>query len=306
MNPAQASEYIKSLASDSGFLLCGIAKAEKLSLEANRLETWLSKGYHGKMKYLENHFELRTDPTKLVPGAKSVISLLYNYFPEKQQNKDSFQIAKYAYGKDYHFVIKEKLKQIVEKAQQTLGQFDYRVFVDSGPVLERQWAEKSGLGWIGKHGLLISPKKGSFFFIAEIICDLALEYDPAFQADHCGSCTACIDACPTDAILPDKTLNANHCISYLTIELKDEIPNEYKGKMENYVFGCDICQDVCPWNRFSQAHNESEFNPHPNLLDMNKSSWNELTQETFSEIFKKSAVKRAGFIKLKKSIDFQN
>jgi epoxyqueuosine reductase len=305
MNPAQASEYIKNLARESGFLLCGIAKAEKLSVEANRLENWLNKGFHGKMKYLENHFDLRTDPTKLVPGAKSVISFLYNYFPEKQQNQDSYQIAKYAYGKDYHFVIKEKLNKIVEKAQQSLGKFDFRVFVDSGPVLERQWAEKAGLGWIGKHGLLISPKKGSYFFLAEIICDLALEYDPPFPTDHCGTCTACIDACPTDAILPDKTLNANHCISYLTIELKDEIPSEYKGKMKDYVFGCDICQDVCPWNRFSQPHNEPAFCPHPNLLEMSKASWKELTQETFSDLFKKSAVKRAGFIKLKKSIDFQ-
>jgi epoxyqueuosine reductase len=248
---------------------------------------------------------MRTDPTKLVPGAKSVISFLYNYFPEKQQNQDSYQIAKYAYGKDYHFVIKEKLYQIVEQAQQTLGKFDFRVFVDSGPVLERQWAERAGLGWIGKHGLLISPKKGSYFFLAEIICDLTLDYDPPFKTDHCGTCTACIDACPTDAILPDKTLNANHCISYLTIELKDKIPVDYKGKMENYVFGCDICQDVCPWNRFSQAHTEPAFSPHPNLLEMNKASWEELTQETFSELFRKSAVKRAGFIKLKKSIDFQ-
>jgi epoxyqueuosine reductase len=305
MNPAQASEYIKNLARESGFLLCGIAKAEKLTVEANRLENWLNKGYHGKMKYLENHFDMRTDPTKLVPGAKSVISFLYNYFPEKQQNQDSYQIAKYAYGKDYHFVIKEKLYQIVEQAQQTLGKFDFRVFVDSGPVLERQWAERAGLGWIGKHGLLISPKKGSYFFLAEIICDLTLDYDPPFKTDHCGTCTACIDACPTDAILPDKTLNANHCISYLTIELKDEIPVDYKGKMENYVFGCDICQDVCPWNRFSQAHTEPAFSPHPNLLEMNKASWEELTQETFSELFRKSAVKRAGFIKLKKSIDFQ-
>jgi epoxyqueuosine reductase len=305
MNPAQASEYIKNLARESGFLLCGIAKAEKLTVEANRLENWLNKGYHGKMKYLENHFDMRTDPTKLVPGAKSVISFLYNYFPEKQQNQDSYQIAKYAYGKDYHFVIKEKLYQIVEQAQQTLGKFDFRVFVDSGPVLERQWAERAGLGWIGKHGLLISPKKGSYFFLAEIICDLTLDYDPPFKTDHCGTCTACIDACPTDAILPDKTLNANHCISYLTIELKDKIPVDYKGKMENYVFGCDICQDVCPWNRFSQAHTEPAFSPHPNLLEMNKASWEELTQETFSELFRKSAVKRAGFIKLKKSIDFQ-
>ena len=258
---------IKSIAKDLGFIACGISKAEKLHEAESNLEKWLKQGYHGKMQYMENHFDKRLDPSKLVPGAKSVISLLYNYYPEETQNLDSPKIAKYAYGEDYHFVVKDKLKEFVHRIDESIGKVEGRVFVDSAPVMERQWAEKSGLGWIGKHSLLINKKKGSFFFIAEIILDLELEPDNKVT-EHCGTCTACIDACPTDAIVANQVVDASKCISYLTIELKDEIPSSFKGKMENWAFGCDICQDVCPWNKFSSAHSTPEFKPKKEILEM--------------------------------------
>jgi epoxyqueuosine reductase len=302
MNPVHKGELIKKWAQEAGFLQCGVAKAQQLPTEAKRLEKWLNKGYHGKMSYLENHFEKRVDPTLLVDNAKSVISLSYNYFPPETQNPHSPQIAKYAYGKDYHFVIKEKLANIIEQMQSAFGDFNYRVFVDSGPVLERAWAEKAGLGWIGKHGLLINKKQGSFFFLAEIICDLEIFADTPNIKDHCGTCNACVDACPTNAILPDKSLNATQCISYLTIELKEQVPNDLKDKLSNWAFGCDICQDVCPWNKFSTPHKEEAFIPHPDLLSLNKQEWQELSHEIFKDLFKKSAVKRAGFTKLKNTI----
>ena len=287
-----------------GFEACGISRAGFLSEDAPRLEQWLKQGYHGQMGYMENHFEKRLDPTKLVPGAKSVISLLYNYFPLEIQNKDSYQIAKYAYGEDYHQVIRNRLKSLVTILQSSIGEFNARVFTDSAPVMERTWAQKSGLGWLGKHSLLISKQKGSYFFLAEIITDLEFDYDPPFAADHCGSCTRCIDACPTDAILPNNTIDASKCISYFTIELKDEIPEAYKNKFEDWAFGCDICQDVCPWNRFSKPNHEEKFQPDPRLLSNSKSDWEEITEEVFREIFKRSAVKRTKFKGFQRNIRF--
>ncbi len=259
---------------------------------------------HGKMHYMENHFDKRLDPTKLVEGSKSVISLLYNYYPEKKQQKDSYQISKYAYGEDYHFVIKDKLKDLVGFINDEIGEINARVFVDSAPVLDRVWAKKSGLGWIGKNSMLINPKKGSYFFVAEIILDLELQYDNEIK-DYCGTCTACIDACPTEAILPNNVVDGSKCISYFTIELNDEImPKEVKGKFEDWIFGCDICQDVCPWNRFSTPHNEPGFMPNGKLLSYSKNEWEELTEEVYQEIFKKSAVKRTKFNGLKRNIEF--
>lgn len=293
MTPATTNHtaLVKNTARQLGFDYCGIAKAEFLAEEAPRLEKWLRDQRHGKMGYMENHFDKRLDPTKLVPGAKSVVSLLYNYYPEKDLAKEGeFKIAKYAYGKDYHFVIKNKLKTFMSLLQEQIGDIEGRVFVDSAPVMERQWAEKSGLGWIGKHTLLINKEQGSYFFLAELILDLPLEPDGPIK-DYCGTCSRCIDACPTDAITPYQ-LDASKCISYLTIELKDEIPESFNGKMENWIFGCDICQDVCPWNRFSKPHNDAAFNPHEQLGEMNKENWQELTMEIFQEIFRKSAVKR--------------
>jgi epoxyqueuosine reductase len=303
MKPLDASE-LKKIVQQSGFLHCGIAKAEFLEKDAPRLENWLKQGMQGKMQYLENHFDKRLDPTLLVPGAKTVISLAYNYFPKETQPQNVPKIAKYAYGKDYHFVIKSKLADITQWMIEKYGNFNFRVFVDSGPVLERAWAEKSGLGWIGKHGLLINKKSGSYFFLAEIICDLEFIPDNPNITDFCGTCNACVDACPTEAILPNKTLNASKCISYLTIELKEEIPHDFKNKLHDWVFGCDICQDVCPWNRFSEPNIEPNFEPHPDLLRMNNQDWKDLTEDIFNLIFKKSAVKRAGFKKLKDSILF--
>ncbi len=282
---------VKATAQKLGFDYCGISKAEFLAEEAPRLENWLKNQQHGRMSYMENHFDKRLDPTKLVPGAKSVISLLYNYYPEKDLAKEEeLKIAKYAYGKDYHFVIKDKLKTFMSLLQEQIGDIEGRVFVDSAPVMERQWAAKSGLGWVGKHTLLINKEQGSYFFLAELILDLELEPDGPIK-DYCGTCTRCVDACPTDAITPYQ-LDASKCISYLTIELKDEIPEEFSGKMENWIFGCDICQDVCPWNRFSKPHQEPSLNPHPQLGEMNRENWQELTREIFQEIFRKSAVKR--------------
>lgn len=257
------------------------------------------------MQYMENHFDKRLDPTKLVYGAKSVISLQYNYFPHKLQVPNTYKISKYAYGEDYHYVIKEKLYELLNFIQKNIGNVNARVFTDSAPILERVWAKKSGLGWIGKNTLLISKQKGSFYFLAEIILDLDLVFDNEFKTDHCGKCTKCIDSCPTDAILPNHTINGSNCISYFTIELKDEIPKSMKGKFEDWIFGCDICQDVCPWNQFSFPHNEPNFTPHPDLLQMNKKDWEELDQNIFKIIFKKSAVKRSKFSGLIRNISFQ-
>lgn len=304
MKRAKYTQQIKSEAQRLGFSFCGISKAGFLEEEAPRLEKWLKNNMHGEMHYMENHFDKRLDPTLLVEGSKSVISLLFNYYPKNEQQKDTFKISKYAYGEDYHFVIKDKLKDIVHFISDEIGEINARVFVDSAPVLDRAWAKKSGLGWIGKNGMLINKDQGSFFFLAEIILDLELDYDNPIT-DHCGTCTACVDACPTEAILSDKVVDGSKCISYFTIELKDEIlPNEVKGKFNDWIFGCDICQDVCPWNRFSLVHNEPKFTPNEKLLNYSKNEWEELTEEIFQEIFKKSAVKRTKFKGLKRNIDF--
>ena len=297
------SQLIKQKAEKFGFQSCGISKAEFLEEEAPRLETWLNKGYHGEMKYMENHFDKRLDPALLVDGAKSVISLSYNYFPKvKIDEINNFKISKYAYGEDYHEVIKDILKEMVAELQEEIGEFGFRVFVDSAPVLEKAWARKSGLGWVGKNANLITKKHGSFYFLAEIICDLELEYDLAVT-DHCGSCRACIDACPTQAIVSDRIVDGSKCISYATIELKNEIPDYFNGKMDDWMFGCDVCQDVCPWNRFSAPTLQEKFAPNFQKLNFRKNEWKELTQELFSEIFKKSAVKRTKFSGLMRNIN---
>ena len=298
------SQLIKKEALRLGFSTCGFAKADFLEDEAPRLEQWLKDGYHGEMQYMENHFDMRLDPRLLVDGAKSVISLSYNYFPEQQQNSDSYNLAKYAYGQDYHFVVKAKLKELYSFIQEEIGEIDGRAFVDSAPIMERSWAEKAGLGWNGKHSLLIQKELGSYFFLSELILDLELEYDVPFTTDHCGTCTKCIDACPTEAILPNNTVDGSKCISYFTIELKNEIPNDIKGNMEDWMFGCDICQDVCPWNRFSTPHKEPLFSPHPELLEMTKIDWEEITEDVFKKVFKKSAVKRTKFSGLQRNIQF--
>ena len=284
-------------------MYCGVSKADFLQDEAKRLDTWLKNDFHGKMNYMENHFDKRLDPRLLVDGAKSVVSLLLNYYPEEEQkDPEAPKISKYAYGTDYHFIIKDKLKELFAFIQEEIGEVGGRVFVDSAPVMDKVWAVKSGLGWMGKNANVIHPKHGSFFFIAELILDLELEPDGPIK-DYCGTCTKCIDACPTDAIVEPYLIDGSKCISYLTIELKDEIlPSEFKGKMENWMFGCDICQDVCPWNRFSKPHNESAFNPHENLLQMSKVDWEDLTEEIFRELFKKSAVKRTKYAGLKRNI----
>ena len=298
------SQLIKQKAEKFGFQSCGISKAEFLEEEAPRLEAWLNKGYHGEMKYMENHFDKRLNPTLLVDGAKSVISLSYNYFPKvKIDEINNFKISKYAYGEDYHEVIKDILKNMVAELQEEIGGFGFRVFVDSAPVLEKAWARKSGLGWVGKNANLITKKHGSFYFLAEIICDLELEYDLAVT-DHCGSCRACIDACPTQAIVSDRIVDGSKCISYATIELKNEIPDYFNGKMDDWIFGCDVCQDVCPWNRFSAPTLQEKFAPNFQKLNFRKNEWKELTQELFSEIFKKSAVKRTKFSGLMRNISF--
>jgi epoxyqueuosine reductase len=304
MMTAKYSQIIKQKALELGFQSVGIARAGFLEEEAPRLEKWLQNGYHGKMSYMENHFDKRLDPSLLVPGAKSVISLSYNYFPKKTQINDTYKIAKYAYGKDYHFLLKDKLKTLMQFIQEEIGEVDARVFTDSAPVMERIWAKKAGIGWEGKHSLIIQKDKGSFFFLAEIILDLELDYDKPFTTDHCGKCTRCIDACPTDAILPEKVINASRCISFMTIELRDELPSNMRGKFDDWMFGCDACQDVCPWNKFSQAHNEAFFNPHPDLLSMTKQDWEEITEEVFRDIFRKSAVKRTKYSGLKRNITF--
>jgi epoxyqueuosine reductase len=295
---------VKQLASKHGFDYCGIAKAQVLDEDARRLEKWLKTGMHGSMQYMENHFELRIDPCKLVPGAKSVITLLKNYYPGENITP-SQKISKYALGKDYHTVIKDNLNSMITGWQEQIGLFNGRGFVDSAPVLERTWATKSGLGWIGKNGNLITKGSGSFFFIATLIVDIELNYDDPFAKDFCGSCSKCIDACPTEAILPDRVINGSKCISYFTIELKDEIiPEEMKGKFSNWMFGCDICQDVCPWNRFSKPHTEVQFNPLPEVLNLSTKEWEELSEEMFKTIFRHSPLKRAKHKGIQRNIKF--
>ncbi len=294
---------VKSVAASLGFDQCGISKAEFLEEEAPRLENWLQQNYHGKMGYLANHFDKRLDARKLVPDARSVISLAYNYFPENTlPEQNNYKIAKYAYGTDYHFVIKDKLKEFMHRLNDKIGTVHGRAFVDSAPVMERQWAARNGLGWIGKNTMLIHPRKGSFFFLAELIVDLELEEDPPMK-DYCGTCTRCIDACPTDALTPYH-MDARRCISYLTIELKEDIPEKFSGKVNDWIFGCDICQDVCPWNRFSTPHREPKFNPPAALYDLEKDDWQVLPEEEFRKLFKKSAVKRTKYSGLKRNIQF--
>ncbi|WP_143883348.1 tRNA epoxyqueuosine(34) reductase QueG [Chryseobacterium binzhouense] len=300
----QYSKLIKTKASSFGFQNCGISKADFLEEDAKHLENWLKRNYHGEMKYMENHFDKRLDPRLLVEGSRSVISLSYNYFPEEKiPSLDNFKISKYAYAEDYHEVIKDVLREMVTELQQEIGEFSYRVFVDSAPVMERSWAKKSGIGWVGKNANLITKQSGSFYFLAEIICDLELIADHE-TTDHCGTCRKCIDACPTDAIVSDKIIDGSKCISYATIELKNEIPDHFKNKMEDWMFGCDICQDVCPWNRFSVPNFQNKFKPNDQLRNFRKGEWKELTQDLFSEIFRKSPVKRTKFSGLKRNIDF--
>lgn len=297
------SKFIKAEAKRLGFLSCGISKAGFLEQEAPRLENWLNKNYNGQMAYMANHFDKRLDPTLLVDDAKSVVSLLLNYYPSETQNPVSYKISKYAYGQDYHFVIREKLNEFLFSIQQHIGEVSGRAFVDSAPVLDKAWAAKSGLGWIGKNSNLLTQKVGSFYFIAELIIDLDLEYDHAVT-DHCGSCTACLDACPTQAIVAPYVVDGSKCISYFTIELKENIPMEMKGKFDDWAFGCDVCQDVCPWNRFSKPHNEPLLNANPELLSMSKKDWMEITEETFKKVFKDSPLKRSKFSGLKRNTLF--
>lgn len=299
---------IKSTSKRLGFDFCGIAKAGFLEEEAPKLEDWLNRNYNGQMGYLANHFDKRLDPTKLVEGAKTVVSLVYNYFPQEELPTGNLDIklAKYAYGEDYHFVIRDKLNEFLEILRDEIGEIDGRGFVDSAPVMERQWAQKAGLGWLGKNSLLLNREMGSFFFLAELIIDLEVTPDTPLAKDYCGTCTACIDACPTDAIVDNGVIDGSRCISYLTIELKDAISSEFKGKMENWAFGCDICQDVCPWNRFSKANQEPRFQPNKELKELSQTDWREITEETFNKVFKKSAVKRTKLAGLKRNIDFLN
>ena len=303
-NSSKYTALIKAEAKRLGFLSCGISKAGFLEEEAPRLERWLNNNMNGNMQYMENHFDKRLDPTKLVEDSKSVVSLLLNYYPQdSQMDAEAPKISKYAYGNDYHHVIKHKLKSLLYFIRDEIGDVSGRAFVDSAPVLDKAWAAKSGLGWIGKHSNLLTQKVGSFYFIAELIIDLDLEYDMA-TTDHCGSCTACIDACPTEAITEPHVVDGSKCISYLTIELKDNIPTDFKDKMDDWMFGCDVCQDVCPWNRFSKPHNEPLFNPHPELLALTKKDWEEITEDTFKKVFQKSAVKRTKYSGLIRNIHF--
>ena len=302
---AAHTQIVKQTASRLGFDYCGIARAMRLDEDAIRLENWLNKGMHGKMGYMENHFDLRVDPQKLVPGAKSVITLLKNYYPSQQQEKDAVRISKYAFGRDYHEVIRARLNEFLSEIRDELGEIQGRGFVDSAPVLERSWAQRSGIGWIGRNGNLITRGGGSFFFIATLITDLELEYDDPFAKDYCGSCTRCIDACPTDAILPNKVVNGSQCISYFTIELKENIlPAEMRGRFDNWAFGCDTCQDVCPWNRFSKPTQEPAFTPIPEILNLSSSQWEEMTEETFRQLFRHSPLSRTKFKGIKRNIKF--
>jgi epoxyqueuosine reductase len=299
------SIFLKETSRQLGFEYCGFAKAAKLDDDARRLETWLNNNMQGKMQYMENYFDMRTDPTLLVPGAKSVITLMMNYYPEKQQEQGLPKVAKYAYGNDYHEVIREKLKRLLGQVKDNFGDIHGRGFVDSAPVLERAWAVKSGLGWVGKNGNLIHKQAGSFFFIATLIVDVELIYDNPFAKDYCGTCTRCIDSCPTNAILPDKVVDGSKCISYFTIELKDALlPENMKGKFENWMFGCDVCQDVCPWNRFSKPHSEIAFTPIPEVLNFSTNDWEELTEESFKTIFRHSPIKRTKFAGIKRNLRF--
>ncbi len=302
-NKEKYTKLIKAEAQRLGFLSCGISKAGFLEQEAPRLENWLNNQMNGQMSYMENHFEKRLNPTLLVDDAKSVISLLLNYYPSEIQNEDSYKISKYAYGQDYHHVIKEKLKELLHFIQTEIGEVSGRAFVDSAPVLDKAWAAKSGLGWVGKNSNLITQKVGSFYFIAELIIDLELEYDSP-TTDHCGSCTACLDACPTEAIVAPYVVDGSKCVSYFTIELKDNLPQEMKGKFDDWMFGCDVCQDVCPWNRFSKPHNEPLFQANPDILNFSKADWEEITVDTFQKVFKNSAVKRTKYEGLLRNINF--
>ncbi|MDP2454074.1 MULTISPECIES: tRNA epoxyqueuosine(34) reductase QueG [unclassified Kaistella] len=303
-SPESYANLIKAKAKKFGFDSCGISRADFLEEDAKPFESWLNKNYNGEMSYMENYFDKRLDPRLLVEGSKSVISLSYNYFPEEDLfGIDQLKISKYAYGEDYHEIIKEILREMVAELQEEIGDFQYRVFTDSAPILERSWARKSGIGWVGKNANLITKQTGSFYFLAEIICDLELQTDHS-TTDHCGSCRKCIDACPTNAIVSDRVIDGSKCISYATIELKNEIPDSFKNKMEDWMFGCDICQDVCPWNRFAKPHQQEKFKPNSYLKNLEKSDWKELSQELFSEIFRKSPVKRTKFAGLKRNIEF--
>ncbi len=305
MLTAKHTSFIKQQAYLLGFDYCGIAKAQMLDDDAKKLENWLNTNMHGQMKYMENYFDLRVDPGKLVPGAKSVITLLKNYFPSQQQQPGTPKISKYAYGKDYHEVIRVKLNMLLHLMQDEIGAIHGRGFVDSAPVLERSWAQRSGLGWIGKNGNMLTKESGSFFFIATLITDLELAYDDPFAKDFCGNCTRCIDACPTDAILPGRVVNGSKCISYFTIELKDSlIPGEMKGKFNDWAFGCDVCQDVCPWNRFSKPTDELEFTPIPEVLNLTTKEWEHMTEESFKKIFKDSPISRTKWKGMQRNIKF--
>ena len=302
-NKENYTELIKNEAKRLGFISCGISRAEFLEDEAPRLEKWLKMKMNGEMKYMENYFEKRLDPTKLVDDAKSIISLTYNYYPEDLQNKEAPKVSKYAYGMDYHYVIKEKLNFFLTFIKDKIGDVHGRAFVDSAPILEKAWAAKSGIGWVGKNSNLITKQVGSFYFLAELIVDLDLDYD-TIESDHCGQCTACIDSCPTEAITEPYVVDGSKCISYFTIELKENIPQEFKGKFDDWVFGCDVCQDVCPWNKFSKPHKEPLFQSSSELMKMSRDEWNEITEETFNKIFKDSAVKRTGYKGLTRNLNF--
>jgi epoxyqueuosine reductase len=305
MTVSENTALVKSLAIQYGFSYCGISKVLKLEDDARRLENWLNKGMHGAMKYMENHFELRVDPTKLVPGAKSVITLLFNYFPPGVALGSSYKISRYAYGNDYHDVIRPKLRQMLTVLEAKIGKIEGRGFIDSAPVLERTWALRSGLGWIGKNGNIINKTTGSYFFIATLITDLELEFDDPYSRDYCGSCTRCIDACPTNAIKPGKLIDGSSCISYFTIELKDAIlPDSMKGRFDNWMFGCDICQEVCPWNRFSTPHGHHDLKPDHAILDLTDDEWTSMTEEKFKFIFRNSPIKRTGFKGLMRNLQF--
>ena len=305
MNPAERSYFVRSAANRLGFDHCGLARAQRLDEDARRLDSWLNKGFQGSMRYMENHFDLRVDPGKLVPGARSVITLLLNYFPAEQQNDKAPQVSKYAYGQDYHDVIRPKLNAFLLELKEKFGEIQGRGFVDSAPVLERSWAQKAGLGWVGKNGNLINKQAGSFFFIATLITDLELEYDAPFAKDYCGTCTRCIDVCPTGAILPGKVIDGSKCISYFTIELKDAlIPEAMKGKFDNWMFGCDACQDVCPWNRFAKPQQQEAFTPIPEVLHFSSNDWEELTEENFKKIFRDSPLKRAKYAGIRRNLRF--
>ncbi len=303
MKSKKHTQLIKTEAKRLGFDFCGISKAGFLEEEAPHLEKWLKASMHGQMQYMENYFDKRLDPTLLVEGAKSIVSLLFNYYPEQTQNPDAPKISKYAYGNDYHEIIKEKLKEFVYTLKEQIGDINGRVFVDSAPVLDKAWAKKSGLGWIGKNTNLINKQQGSFFFIAELILDIDLDYDGPIK-DYCGTCTKCIDACPTEAIVAPYIVNGSKCISYLTIELKEAIPPEFKHKMDNWAFGCDVCQDVCPWNSFSQEHQEPQLKNTNGLIDFSKDEWYELSEELFNSVFKHSAIKRTKYKGLKRNLEF--